>query len=142
MLERKIKQKYIQELTTAFEAFEYSLKIPKSLGCTWELVATNISGQKNYAVIFAPRIDEQRNNIRITQKKVDDSTRVVVVTEEEINSIEMDKSTEEGYALVSLEEMNRFGVEMLEAKLRDRVLGKEISEEELDILTSTKEKIF
>lgn len=142
MLERKVKQKYIKELTATFEAFEYSLQIPKNLGCTWELVATNLSGQRNYAVIFAPRIDGQRNNIRITQKKVDDSTRVVVVTEEELNQVEIKKSEEDGYALVTLAEMNRFGLEMVEARLRDRQSGKEISEEELDVLTSTKEKIF
>ena len=142
MLERKTKQNYINQLTKTFEAFEYSCNIPKSLGCTWEMVATNINGQKSFALIFAPRIDGQRNNIRITQKKVEDGTRVVVITEEELNQDEILKSEEDGYALVTLSEMCRFGLEMMAARARDKEQGKEISDEELDNLISTREKVF
>jgi hypothetical protein len=142
MLERKQKQQYLKALTKTFEAFSYTCSVPKGVGCTWEMVAKNFSGEKEYAMVFAPRVDGHRNNIRIAQKKVAEGTRIVVVTEEEIKAEEIAKSEEDGYTLVTLDIMERYGVEMLETLEREKSEGKEMTEEELSSLISTREKIF
>lgn len=142
MLERKVKQHYMKSLTKTFEAFKYTCSVPKGLGCTWEMVATKFNGEKEYAMVFAPRVDNHRNNIRIAQKKVAEGTRVVVVTEGEIKAEEIAKSEEDGYTLVTLGEMERYGIEMIETVRREQREGKEVTEEELNSLISTREKVF
>lgn len=141
MQDKKIKQELISTCTTTFEAFDYSCSIPKALGTLWELVATKFNGEKSYAIVCAPRVDAIRNNIRIAQKKLDDDTRLVVVTEE-LSAEEVDASLENDYSLITISEIKRFGLEMVEIKERDRASGREMTEDELNALISTREKVF
>lgn len=141
MNDKQIKQEFINTCTTTFEAFDYSCTIPKALGTLWELVATKFNGEKSYAIVCAPRVDSVRNNIRIAQKKLDSDTRLVVVTEDPSQE-EVDASLENNYSLISVHEIKRFGLEIVDIRERDRASGKEISEEELSALISTREKVF
>ena len=141
-ISRKKKKQFIDTCVTTFEAFKYSCEHNKGIGTVWEMVATNFGGDKSYAIICAPRVDEFRNQIRIAQKRLGEDYRLVVVTESHCE-IEESLSIENDYSLVSLEIMADFGHQMIEIERRDKEQGKEMSEEELDaLMSSSREKVF
>lgn len=105
------------------------------------MMATNFGGDRSYAIICAPRVDEFRNQIRIAKKRLGDEARLVVVTEQHCE-VEESLSIENDYSLVTLDLMKDFGLQMLEIEKRDREQGKEVSEEELAALMSSREKVF
>ena len=141
MQDTKVKQEFISTCTNTFEAFNYRCSIPKALGSLWELVVTKFNGDKSYAILCAPRIDVIRNNIRIAQKKLGEETRLIVVTEE-ISQEEVVASLENNYSLVTVNEIERFGLEMVGIMERDKQSGREMSEDELSALTSSpREKV-
>jgi hypothetical protein len=140
-ISRKKKKDFIDTCVTTFEAFQYSCELNKGIGTVWEMMATNFSGNRSYAIILAPKVDEFRNQIRIAKKRLGAETRLVVITEEHCE-VEESLSIENDYSLVTLDIMQDFGLQMIEIDRRDRVEGKEVSQEELDSLISSREKVF
>lgn len=141
-ISRKKKKEFIDTCVTTFEAFRYSCEHNKGIGTVWEMMATNFGGDRTYAIICAPRVDEFRNQIRIARKRLGDETRLVVVTEKHCDKEET-LSIENDYSLVTLDIMEDFGLQMIEIERRDRECGKEVSEEELEsLISSSREKVF
>ncbi|MFT6070721.1 MAG: hypothetical protein ACJAT2_000719 [Bacteriovoracaceae bacterium] len=140
-ISRKKKKQFIDTCVTTFESFKYSCEHNKGIGSVWEMMATNFGGDRSYAIICAPRVDEFRNQIRIAKKRLGDEARLVVVTEQHCE-VEESLSIENDYSLVTLDLMKDFGLQMLEIEKRDREQGKEVSEEELAALMSSREKVF
>lgn len=141
-ISRKKKKEFIDTCVTTFESFKYSCEHNKGIGTVWEMMATNFGGDRNYAIICAPRVDEFRNQIRIAKKRLGDDARLVVVTEKHCE-VEESLSIENDYSLVTLDLIEDFGLQMIEIERRDKEEGKEVSQEELDSLMATsREKVF
>lgn len=122
---------FITSCAGTFKAFNYKCELSKSQATIWNFVASNEDGDKVYAVFCAPKLDTSKSLIKLAVKKVKDM-RLVVVTSQHTEE-QLEKSREEGYALVTLEVLNKFGEEMIDIR------ANEINS---DPLESTREKVF
>lgn len=130
MDKKEIMKKFIASCTITFKAFEYSCDLAKSSASIWNFVATNQSGEKVYAVYCAPKLDKAHSLIRLAKKKLKPNMKLVVVTESHTEE-ELENSRGEGYALVSLGVLNKFGEEMIHVRAR-----------EAEQATQTRERLF
>ena len=128
---QNIVKKFIANCAGTFKAFNYKCELSKSQATIWNFVAKNEEGNKVYAVFCAPKLDSSKSLIKLAVKKVS-NMRLVVVTDQHTEE-QLEASREEGYALVTLEVLNKFGAEMIEIR------SDEINS---DPLASTREKVF
>ncbi|MBK26993.1 MAG: hypothetical protein CME70_23520 [Halobacteriovorax sp.] len=133
---KDILKKFVTTCTVTFKAFDYRCELAKSSATIWNFVATNNSGEKVYAVYCAPRLDKSKSLIKLARKKIKGNMRLVVVTQTH-NEEELEISREDGYALVTLESLNKYGEEMIEIRAKEASSG-----EDSDALASSREKVF
>lgn len=129
--QNNIVKTFITSCAGTFKAFNYKCELSKSQATIWNFVAKSESGDKVYAVFCAPKLDSSKSLIKLAVKKVSDM-RLVVVTSHHTDE-QLEASREEGYALVTLDVLNKFGAEMID--IRSNELNS-------DPLTSTREKVF
>ena len=128
---KNIIKTFITNCAGTFKAFDYKCELSKSKGTIWNFVAKNPEGDKVYAVFCAPKHDSSKSLIKLAIKKLS-NMRLVVVTHKHTDE-QLQTSREEGYALVTLEVLNKFGEEMIDLR------STEINS---DPLASTREKVF
>lgn len=128
---KKIIKTFIASCAGTFKAFNYKCELSKSQSTIWNFVAKNEEGNKVYAVFCAPKLDTSKSLIKLAVKKVNDM-RLVVVTAQHTEE-QLEASREEGYALVTLDVLAKFGDEMIDIR------SKELNS---DPLASTREKVF
>ena len=128
---KNIVKTFIASCAGTFKAFNYKCELSKSQATIWNFVASSPEGDKVYAVFCAPKLDSSKSLIKLAIKKIKDM-RLVVVTSQHTEE-QLESSREEGYALVTLEVLNKFGEEMIDIR------SNEINS---DPLESTREKVF
>ena len=109
---------FITTCTVSFKAFDYRCELSKSTATIWNFVASSPNGEKVYAVYCAPRLDKARSLIKIAKKKMKDNMRLVVVTQTHTEE-ELENSRKDGYALVAIDILNKYGEEMIEIRTRE-----------------------
>ena len=129
--QNNIVKTFIASCAGTFKAFDYKCELSKSQATIWNFIAKNDSGDKVYAVFCAPKLESSKSLIKLAIKKVNDM-RLVVVTSQHSEE-QLESSREEGYALITLEALNKFGAEMIDIR------AKELNS---DPLESTREKVF
>ena len=134
-------KKFIATCMVTFKAFEYNCEVVKASATIWNFVATGTNGDKKYAVYCAPRLDKARSLIKIAKKKLKDDMRLVVVTQSHSEE-ELDASREDGYALVTLDILNKYGDEMIDIRTNQADTSAEPVQSEVDALSSSREKVF
>ena len=128
---KSIVKTFIASCAGTFKAFDYKCELSKSQATIWNFVAKNQSGDKVYAVFCAPKLESSKSLIKLAVKKVNDMRLVVVTSHHTEEQLEASRS--DGYALVTLEVLNKFGEEMIDLRS---------SELNSDPLASTREKVF
>lgn len=128
---KSIVKTFIASCAGTFKAFDYKCELSKSQATIWNFVAKNQSGDKVYAVFCAPKLESSKSLIKLAVKKVNDMRLVVVTSHHTEEQLEASRS--DGYALVTLEVLNKFGEEMIDIRS---------SELNSDPLASTREKVF
>ncbi len=119
-------KKFISTCTVTFNAFDYRCEIVKSSASIWNFEATNKGGDKVFAVFCAPKLNKSKSLIKLANKKIKENMRLVVVTEDH-NEEELEKSREEGYALVTLDSLSKYGEEMILIRTKEACAKKSSS---------------
>ena len=138
---KEIVKKFIVTCTATFKAFDYTCELAKSSATIWNFVATNKSGDKVYAVYCAPKLEKARSLIRLGLKKMKGNMRLVVVVTQEHTEEQLEASRNDGYALVTLDVLNKYGDEMIDIRSNEANAGSE-PEGNSDPLKSSREKVF
>ena len=118
MNKKDLIKKFVKSCSLTFKAFEYNCVLVRSSQKIWNFVATDQSGEKVYAVYCAPKLDKAQSLIRLAKNKLEPNMKLVVVTQEHTD-VQLKSSKENGYALVSLEVLNKFGEEMIHVRARE-----------------------
>lgn len=140
---KEVLKKFVTTCTVTFKAFDYSVELARSSATVWHFVTVNPKGDKSYAVYCAPRLDKAKSLIKIAMKKLK-GMRLVVVTQAHTEE-DLEKSRAEGYALLTLDVLNQYGEEMIEARAREteEVSGPPPTQsDDTDPLASSREKVF
>lgn len=109
---------FITSCTLTFKAFEHEVIISKNQSTMWNFMAVNKRRDKVYAVYCAPKLSSAKALIKVALKKVPADTRLVVVTSSYTNQ-ENEQATKDGYTLVTLSMLSKYGTEMLEIKQKE-----------------------
>lgn len=133
---KAIIKKFITTCTVSFKAFDYRCELSKSTATIWNFVASSPNGEKVYAVYCAPRLEKARSLIKIAKKKMKGNMRLVVVTQSHTDE-ELENSREDGYALVAIDTLNKYGEEMIEIRAKEAE-----ATEDINPLASSREKVF
>jgi hypothetical protein len=128
---QKMIKTFIANSAGIFKAFNYRCELSKSQATIWNFVAKNQEGDKVYAVFCAPKLDSSKSLIKLAAENVS-NMRLVVVTHKHTDE-QLESSREDGYALVTLEVLNKFGAEMINLR------SDEINS---NPLACTREKVF
>lgn len=108
-------KKFITSCTLTFKAFDHTVVVSKNKSTMWNFTALNKRKGKTYAVYCAPRLGSAKVLIKLALKKVPKDSRLIVVTTE-FNEEERIQAEQDGYTLVTLALLSKYGTEMLEAK--------------------------
>jgi len=84
----------------------------------WNFMAVNKRRDKVYAVYCAPRLSSAKALIKVALKKVPADSRLVVVTSSYTDE-EYEQANKDGYSLVTLSMLSKYGTEMLEIKQKE-----------------------
>ena len=109
---------FITSCTLTFKAFEHEVIISKNQSTMWNFMAVNKRRDKVYAVYCVPRLSSAKALIKVALKKVPKDTRLVVVTSS-FTDAEQEAADSDGYSLVTLAMLSKYGTEMLEIKQRE-----------------------
>lgn len=109
---------FITSCTLTFKAFEHEVIISKNQTTMWNFMAVNKRRDKVYAVYCAPRLSSAKALIKVALKKVPADTRLVVVTSSYTDE-EYEQANKDGYSLVTLSMLSKYGTEMLEIKQKE-----------------------
>ncbi|MBH47701.1 MAG: hypothetical protein CME71_05985 [Halobacteriovorax sp.] len=116
-------KKFVTSCTLTFKAFEHEVIISKNQSNMWNFMAVNKRKDKVYAVYCAPRLASAKALVKVAMKKVPPDARLVVVTSEFTIEEKM-QAEQDGYTLVTLSLLSKYGTEMLDLRQRD---GEEVS---------------
>lgn len=83
-------------------------------------MAINKRKGKAYAVYCAPRLGSAKALVKVAMKKLPEGARLVVVTSDHTDA-ERTQAEQDGYTLVTLELLTKYGTEMLEVRGREKV---------------------
>lgn len=118
MSKKEIIKKFVTSCTVTFKAFEYRCELAKSSATIWNFIATNESGDKVFAVYCAPQLEKSQSLIRLAKKKLKPNMRLVVVTQDHSEQ-QLETSRVDGYALVALDALNKFGEDMIHVRAKE-----------------------
>lgn len=142
-------QKFITTCTLTFKAFQHDVTMSKGKANLWNFVTKDSKNNRLYCIYCAPDIKKVKSLIKIAIKKLPKDHRLVVVCTK-YEDVDQTKANETGYTIVTLEEINRFGQEMLEIREAESKGGQveasaeENQEEVEDVISASiaKEKLF
>lgn len=81
-------------------------------------MAVNKRKNKSYAVYCAPRLVSAKALVKVAMKKLPEGARLVVVTASHTEQ-EREQAENDGYTLITLDLLTKYGTEMLEIRQRD-----------------------
>tara|TARA_R110002072_G_scaffold276051_1_gene437474 strand:- start:218157 stop:218612 length:456 start_codon:yes stop_codon:yes gene_type:complete len=108
-------KKLISRSTLTFKAFEHEVTMAPGKTTIWDFVTHDKRTGKKYCVYCALEMSRAKNLIKIALKKLPKDHRFVVVTSS-FSEEEETKANEAGYCITSIDTLNKFGREMLDAK--------------------------
>lgn len=123
---------FVTQCTLVFKTFEHDVTVIQSKSSLWQFTTICRRNDKKYAVMVAPTFSKVKSLIKVAKKKLPPDTRLVVVTSA-FTDADNDLSVKEDFTLITLETLNRYGAEMLEARNRivisDSVIDQAIDKE-------------
>lgn len=108
---------FITQCTLVFKSFEHDVTVIQSKSSLWQFTTISRRTDKKYAVMVAPTFSKVKSLIKVAKKKLPPETRLVVVTSN-FTDAENEMSAKEDFTLITLETLNRYGSQMLEARNR------------------------
>lgn len=112
------RKKFVTSCTVNFKTMDFEVRMAQSKSAMWHFEAQNPDKTKTYVVMCVPEIKKGRSLIKAAFKKAPEGKRFVVICDK-YDDKDVQESEKNGYTLVTLQEINRFGVEMLEIKERE-----------------------
>ena len=82
-------------------------------------MAINKRKGKTYAVYCAPKLASAKALIKVALKKLPEGARLVVVTADHSDK-EYEQAEKDGYTLITLQQLTKYGTEMLEIRQREK----------------------
>lgn len=113
----KILRKFINACSLTFKSYEHEVVISKNKANLWHFSTTMNNGKK-FMVYCAPQLGKVKSIIKIALKKIPPNSRLVVVCE---SYSESDRSIadEQGFCLIDIETLQKYGTDMIDAKMRN-----------------------
>lgn len=111
-------KKFVTSCTLTFKAFDHEVVMSQNQSTMWNFMAINKRKGKAYAVYCAPKLGSAKALVKVAMKKLPEGARLVVVTSEH-NDADRQQAEQEGYTLITLELLTKYGTEMLEVRGRE-----------------------
>lgn len=111
-------KKFVTSCTLTFKAFDHEVVMSQNQSTMWNFMAINKRKEKSYAVYCAPRLGSAKALIKVALKKLPEGARLVVVTADHTEA-ESAQAEKEGYTLITLDMLTKYGTEMLEVRQRE-----------------------
>ena len=113
----KILRKFINTCSITFKAYEHEVVISKNKANLWHF-STTMSNGKKFMVYCAPQLGKVRSIVKIALKKIPADSRLVVICENLSDKDRVEADTQ-GYCLVDIGTLQKYGTDMIDAKMRD-----------------------
>ena len=105
----------INAATITFKAFDYSVNPNSDRSQLWHFETHNQSKSKRYVVHCTLDINDVGDAIlSILMKKTPPKHRLVIICRRKVTEEEVDEANTNGYALVGLNVLKKFGAEMID----------------------------
>lgn len=111
-------KKFVTSCTLTFKAFDHEVVMTQNQSTMWNFMTINKRKGKAYAVYCAPRLGSAKALVKVAMKKLPKGARLVVVTSEHTEA-EAKQAEQDGYTLITLELLTKYGTEMLEVRQKE-----------------------
>lgn len=119
MSKKRTIQDFIDSCSLVFKTYEYEVTVSKSRTNLWHFSAKR--DDKKYVIYCAPQYAKTKGIIKVALKKIPRDARLVVVCLK-TGATEKMEAEDLGYSLIEHRRLEKYGIEMIEAKERKALL--------------------
>ncbi|EQC47853.1 hypothetical protein M899_2144 [Bacteriovorax sp. BSW11_IV] len=106
---------FIDSCSLVFKTYQYDVNLSKNRTTLWHFSARK--SEKKYMIYCAPQYAKTKGIVKIALKKIPKGSRLVVVCSRYGATEKMEADTM-GYSLIDYNTLEKYGLEMIDAKAR------------------------